>query len=869
MEMVSKKEKILEYAKSFSEKFYIVPMKKNDEGKIKVPLIYKGESKNKENFNYKNFIQKIRNYKDDFGIGVFLGEQKLEDESGNKLYLYCIDFDADQDESGRKIDFDAYVKNTIEKVVKNRRNKGVSSSIEELCEGFEETSSGRAHFFFLSPVRLKKITNQKINGWFKIKNGKRVDGEIEFRGDNQFLSLHEGILCNFEKIPVLGRNIPVLSPEETKILLRGLGFEDVNTITKEEENFLKENKKLTKEKEKILKKEFNIKDKKRSIIEEIKRQVTIVEILEEQSSNFRIVYDHGNRLDCLCPFCEENNTSFSIYIQPDGSQIAVLYHDCGLDLSKLPYAKYTEEGYLVLDAIDIQILISGRDFGESLNELAKRKNIQIENNFAEKSDIPIFRSYDSKQFYLLDDERKKIYIGNKADARIWYLDYADNVGLSPKNFTKFLPSIEKVEIRFTPEYPFGKVPDKDIINGFHKSYYMEVYSKNEKTLSIDDISFSCFQEKLTQKYMKNLLDSEKNLKALASFMVLKLAGLKAEKMLIFKTNQGTGKSNIFVPILRELFKDEYVKVIPYDKFNKQFNPEFEDAYLIVIEEMYLRDKGSDSAKYENLKILTTSSKIQINKKGISEYDYDFPADFIGFSNKENPILISDVNERRIIILESPNSVDFYKIFSEKFNLTFDKAFNIIKSDFLDFVKNYLVKISPDEAKKFLTELVYEQNHTVKYELQKNSDKLLQLLDEFPYIDDYIVQRVHDDEQKRIYHVKSGIVTVQDIAVVLRLMGDRYYSGNARKIGSELKKRGITEIRGSKRYKILRRDTDFSLKECEEIYSSIEEGQYWRLKQFGINLNCPDCNISDNFANVRPDDFLDKKDSAVGDLVEGF
>ena len=677
-------------------------------------------------------------------------------------------------------------------------------------------------------------------------------------------------MYDFDKVPVLGRNIPVFSKEEVKIFLKNLEFKDVDILTEEEETVLKESKKLTREKEKLLRKEFKIKtNKKRNVIEEIKQKVAIEEILEENSSHFEIIYDHGDRLDCLCPFNPENNPSFSIYNQPDGSQIAVHYHDCGLDFDKLLHVKYTTEGHLVLDVIDIYMLITGKSFKEALKDLAKKADIQLEDAVSENFNIQIYRSYDSRHFYLIDDKRKEIYVGNKDNARLWYIDYASEYGLNPKNFTKFIPSIEKVEIRFTPKYPFGKVPGKDIINAFYKSNYMEWYDKAEKTLSINDVSFDCFKEELTQKYMKNLLNDEENLKALSAFLNLKLAGLKAQKMIIFKTNQGTGKSNILVPLFKELFNERYVKTIPYDKFNKKFNPEFENAYLIVIEEMYLRDKGADSEKYENLKILTTSEVIQINKKGISEYYYDFPADFIGFSNKENPILISDTNERRIIILESPNSVDFYKIFSEEFKLTFEEAFQIIKEDFINFVKDIIVKIDSNEANKFLTDLVYKQNQTVKHELQKESDKLLQLIDEFPYIDEYLIRHPKDDEQKSIDHVKSGIATVTDIAVVLRLMGDRYYSGSTKKIGGKLKKYGIDEIKGSKRYKILRIDDKLSLKDCKEIYSSIEKGQYWRLKQFGINLNSPQCSISSELADIKPDDFLDTKNKFVVGLCDGF
>jgi len=305
-------------------------------------------------------------------------------------------------------------------------------------------------------------------------------------------------LHDFEKVPVLGRNLPIFTKEEVKIFLKNLGFQNVNIITEEEETVLKESKKLTREKEKLFKKEFNIKsNRKRNVIEEIKQKVSIEEILEENSSYFEVIYDHGDRLDCLCPFNPENNPSFSIYNQPDGSQIAVHYHDCGLEIDKLPYAKHTPEGHLVLDVIDIYMLITGKSFKEALKDLAKKADIQLEDTDPKNFNIPIYRSYDSKQFYLVDDKKKEIYVGNKDHARLWYIDYASEFGLDSKKFTNFIPSIKKVEIRFLPKYSFGKVPDKDIINAFHRSYYMELYEKTEKTLSINDVSFDCFEKELT------------------------------------------------------------------------------------------------------------------------------------------------------------------------------------------------------------------------------------------------------------------------------------------------------------------------------------------------------------------------------------
>jgi len=813
-------EKILYYAEQLGDKFYIVPMKKNEDGKFKVPIIYKDEPKT--NFNYENFILKIKNFQDNFGLGVYLGEQKLTDENGQKLYLYCLDFDADVDEDGNKIDFGSFIKDLLSIIS--------DAPIEELLESYEKTCSGRAHYLFMTTTSYSG-KKKKVNHWYKIKkDGGRVEGEIELRGEKQALALHEGIICDLEKVPVLARNIPIFSKEEVDVLLSKLGFVAGARSEQTVKSIIKTaNKQFTK-RQKLF-------DSDRDVIDEIKRKLRIENIAQESSECFSIVYDHGDRLDCLCPFNPEHTPSFSIYEQEDGTQIAVLFHDCGIDTSNLPYVRNSETGYFVFDVIDIYMLLTGKTFKEAIKELADRAGIQVPYT------IPIYRSPDSKHFYLIDEKRKSIYVDNIDRAKIWFKDFTYKYNLQTK-FSEFLPTIEKVELSFIPTEPFGKVPNKDIINAFYKTKYMELYNITEKTLTLNDINIGCFKNELTQRYLLNLLDNEENLRALSAFLILKLAGKKAQKMLIFRTNQGAGKSNILVPILKELFSDGYVKVIPYDNLTKNFNPEFENAYLIVVEEMYLRDKGSDSEKYENLKILTTSDKIQINKKGINQYYYDFPADFIGFSNKEVPILISDNNERRIIILESSNSVDFYKIYKNEFNLTFEQVFEIIKNDFLDFVANFLLKIDVEEAIKYLNELVYEQNKTVKFEMKKKHDKLLILIDEHEYIEDYLVKSPNDyDERKCIEHVKSGIATTQDIAIVLRLMGDNYYSTNLITLGRELTKYDIEDVKAKRRYKILKKDLKLSSKDLENIYNEIERGNF-NLKSKRFNYTSS-TNIDDS------------------------
>ena len=323
-------------------------------------------------------------------------------------------------------------------------------------------------------------------------------------------------------------------------------------------------------------------------------------------------------------------------------------------------------------------------------------------------------------------------------------------------------------------------------------------------------------------------------------MVIKLAGQKAGYILLFQTNQGAGKSNILTPLLKTLFGEKYIAELDYSSLRRDFNSMFENKYIIVLEEMHIKDRGEDKHIYEQLKRNTRAKKITINKKNVNEYEIDFYADFIGYSNKNIPIVISDTDDTRIILIQNFASKDLKTIF-RAYNLILEEFYEIVEKEFIKLVKEFVLKIPVREARKFLEDYISYQNNTVKKELLKATDKLYLLIDEFREIEEHIVNVPRTQEEiNAILHIKSGLATTKDIMTVLKLMGDDYYAKSSKALGMSLRKYEIEEVRTRRRrLKIIDKEMILNSSTAEDIYELINTGYLGILfDKYKISLDNP-------------------------------
>jgi len=808
----------------FNLGFLIIPSRSNGDGIYKIP-VWEGSLDNQE-WNFRTFKEKVKSLKA-FGFGVLAGLQ------ANGFYLSCIDVDVDD-----FIDdfFFNWLKNLDREVLRKI--------------AFEKTQNGRYHIFFLTKEKLIKIPDAVNENWIKIKDGKQEQGKIEFFPSNKFIALYRGIFTEKDLKPALldlyneeKKEFITLSVDEAKRLLKSLKFE-FEYLTEEEKN---END-LKTEFNQLEKAKYNNNQGLKTIIQEIKDKVKIEDLLKEYSGTFRIVNKRNNRLDCLCPFKHERNPSFKIFKTQQGDFWADFHgkHEGYNYPETIKEVVIGNSEAIIGDVIDIYRIFTSYNFKNALINLGERAGISKEKiefylSGKEEEDLIIpsnlFKSFDSKLFYKIDLQREEVYIGRKEDALLWILEEVKHIKL--KDRQKILAELPKTEIRFLPDYDFGYNPEQNFINVFKRSEFMERYKNTEKTENINYVSYEDISDGLFKDYIKNIFLKDDDFRAFISFLALKLAGKKAGYILLFQTNQGAGKSNILTPLLKRLFGERYISELDYSTLRRDFNPLFENKYLIILEEMHIKDKGEDKHIYEHLKRASRGKKITINKKGINEYEIDFYADFIGYSNKNIPINISDTDDTRIILIQNFESVDFQKIL-KSYGLTLEEGYQRIEKEFFKFVEDVILKISEREARLFLEEYIQYQNQTIKKELFKATDKLLLLIEEYQEIDEYFIIKPRDNEDiKAMHHVKSGLATLSDITRCLKLIGDSYYTLHPKLISSVLIRQGIFEIRTDKsRLKILNKDlAGLSSSQADRFYHLVEQGLFGILfDEFKIRVN---------------------------------
>ena len=132
--------------------------------------------------------------------------------------------------------------------------------------------------------------------------------------------------------------------------------------------------------------------------------------------------------------------------------------------------------------------------------------------------------------------------------------------------------------------------------------------------------------------------------------VVQRRGKKIAWAPLLKGNQGVGKDLLMLP-LAKFFGDENYRSVKASQMMARFTGYLESEFIACVE-LKVTDRTKDL--YEHLKELiapTADAKVTVERKGIDAYQIENRANFIFFSNHDNPILL-DRDERRFFVLAS-------------------------------------------------------------------------------------------------------------------------------------------------------------------------------------------------------------------------
>jgi len=271
--------------------------------------------------------------------------------------------------------------------------------------------------------------------------------------------------------------------------------------------------------------------------------------------------------------------------------------------------------------------------------------------------------------------------------------------------------IETVIVEYNPENP-SELYEK---GGFY--YYnlfkntntrkrmLEIYEKHKQQNKLININEFIEIMKKKYKHVNLLFDSLTNFNEKYKKYVLNwlayvfITHKKTQNTIIFKGIEGTGKGLLYDYIISKVFYKNQTTIISNDELNNSFNEFLENKSFIIANEV--QDYTNKKSVYEKLKQWITDTTILLNVKHVNMRNITNYANFLIYSNNDNPIPITATDRRYSVI----NTID------KKLEILTKEILNI---DIIEFVENL-----NKEAELFLYELS-KLNFS-----QKEARKLLQ------------------------------------------------------------------------------------------------------------------------------------------------
>ena len=215
---------------------------------------------------------------------------------------------------------------------------------------------------------------------------------------------------------------------------------------------------------------------------------------------------------------------------------------------------------------------------------------------------------------------------------------------------------------------------------------------------------------------------------------------RTQNTIIFKGVEGTGKGLLFDKIIKKVFYENQTTVISNSELNSDFNEFLENKSFVIANEV--QDYTNKQSVYEKLKQWITDEQINLNAKHISNRNELLKANFLIFSNNENPIPITTTDRRYSVI----NTADVKLEVNAK---------KILNEDIFDFVKNL-----EKETEEFLYELAtynFNEKQATKVLENKEREKIifnttektkillhkLKTLDKKFFLEDFVAEYLFD------------------------------------------------------------------------------------------------------------------------------
>ncbi len=390
----------------------------------------------------------------------------------------------------------------------------------------------------------------------------------------------------------------------------------------------------------------------------------------------------------------------------------------------------------------------------------------------------IFKSITHKSHIVVNETKNKIDMVDKEFIKkeLFYEllkkyngNEAEVVSIINDEYKKIILKIETVYTEYNPHKPSELYEE----GGFY--YYnffkntpvrkkmLEIYEEHKKRGTLKNDVLAIVEKFPFVNYVfDSLTNYNKNYKKylLNWLAFVFITHKKTQNTIILKGIEGTGKGLLFEHIIQKVFYNNQTTVISNDELNNVFNEFIENRSFIVANEV--QDYTNKKSVYEKLKQWISDTTILLNVKHQNMRNIENKANFLIYSNNENPIPLTATDRRYSVInttdvkladtCKKDLGVDIIK-FVEKFKEETEPfLYELAKFNFSEKQAKQLLKTKERDTLILNTE---EKTKILKHKLKT--------LDKNFFLEDFVAEYLFDINENDYFHIteKLGLGKIKD------------------------------------------------------------------------------------------------------------
>lgn len=286
-----------------------------------------------------------------------------------------------------------------------------------------------------------------------------------------------------------------------------------------------------------------------------------------------------------------------------------------------------------------------------------------------------------KKYFMIEEGGEFGYFNDEGELKFQTYQKMKTIILKTYNYVKIVNG-KNIGFNFLERWT------SDINRKIYKKIVFNPHTDKEDELNLftgfkyENIEYKKKDYTLILNFIKSVVQTDKAYNYIIEWIarIIQLKKRIDQAIILYSNTHGVGKSTIPL-IIKSLLGKKYCSTLKkIEDITKEFNGQFENKFFTYGDEI----KAKSNNLYDDLKDIITASSLNINKKGINDYELPNYNNFLFTTNNYNMVKIEE-GDRRLSVINCIEKKMEQNIYDDIYKALEDDD---IMASLFNFFKNY-------------------------------------------------------------------------------------------------------------------------------------------------------------------------------------